>query len=65
MIKFPYIATLVNELEIFGYEQRRDGSFRYSAPEGYHDDCVISLALLNHAFKQGGGSATVEDIEFF
>jgi hypothetical protein len=23
------------------------GKFRYCAPEGYHDDCVISLGLAN------------------
>lgn len=34
-----------NELEIFEYEIGRSGAVRYSAPEGYHDDTVVALAL--------------------
>ena len=37
--------VLLNELEIFGYKQGVSGSVQYGAPEGYHDDCVIALAL--------------------
>lgn len=37
-----------NELDSFEYEFTR-GGVRYSAPEGYHDDCVIALALANYA----------------
>jgi phage FluMu gp28-like protein len=33
-----------DELEQFEYETTRTGA-RYSAPEGFHDDCVCSLAL--------------------
>ncbi|HEY4971583.1 MAG TPA: hypothetical protein VII35_16915 [Steroidobacteraceae bacterium] len=32
------------ELELFEYEYTRTG-VRYSAPEGFHDDCVMALAL--------------------
>lgn len=32
------------ELENFEYQYTRTG-VRYSAPDGYHDDCVVSLAL--------------------
>lgn len=39
---------LKNELESFEYEYTRTG-VRYTAPEGYHDDCVIALALANYA----------------
>jgi len=35
---------LVGELESFGYEVTRAG-FRYAAPEGLHDDCVMALGL--------------------
>ena len=33
--------------ELLSYESKRtpSGSFSYSAPEGLHDDCVMSLAL--------------------
>lgn len=43
--------VLLNELEIFEYEISPSGSIRYSAPEGYHDDGVIALALANWGFK--------------
>jgi hypothetical protein len=39
-------GVMRSELEEFGYEYTRTG-VRYSAPDGYHDDCVCSLALAN------------------
>jgi phage FluMu gp28-like protein len=36
-----------NELKIFEYNIGASGVVHYSAPEGYHDDCVIALALAN------------------
>jgi hypothetical protein len=36
-----------NELEIFEYQIGQSGLVHYSAPEGYHDDCVIAMALAN------------------
>jgi hypothetical protein len=38
-----------NELKIFEYDIGPSGGVRYSAPDGYHDDCVIGLALANWA----------------
>lgn len=38
-----------NELDIFEYTIGQSGTVHYSAPEGYHDDCVIGLALANWA----------------
>ena len=38
---------LINELLIFEYIMTSSGLIRYGAPTGYHDDCVISLALAN------------------
>lgn len=52
-ITIPEIKELVNELSIFEYEMTRSGNVRYSAPEGYHDDCVISLALANWCCNEG------------
>ena len=46
-ISIPPIKELVNELMIFEYEMGKTGNIRYSAPEGYHDNAVISLALAN------------------
>jgi len=44
-ITFPFIPELIHELELFQYEMTRAGNVKYSAPQGYHDDCVMSLAL--------------------
>ena len=44
-ITYPEIPELINELRIFGYKMGPSGNVSYSAPEGYHDDCVVSLAL--------------------
>ena len=46
-ITFPEIEVLLDELEMFEYDVRPSGLFGYSAPEGFHDDTVIALALLN------------------
>ena len=37
-------GVIVRELETFEYEYTRTG-VRYSAPEGFHDDTVVALAL--------------------
>lgn len=44
-LKIPNIPELINELNLFGYEITKTGRVRYGAPEGYHDDCVMALAL--------------------
>ena len=41
----PELEVCINELEIFEYVLSERGIIKYSAPEGKHDDCVISLAL--------------------
>jgi phage FluMu gp28-like protein len=38
-----------NEIDIFEYTIGQSGTVHYSAPDGYHDDCVIALALANWA----------------
>jgi hypothetical protein len=43
-----------NELDIFEYTIGQSGTVHYSAPDGYHDDCVISLALANWALANMG-----------
>lgn len=46
-------ADLYKELSVFTYEyspkQRR---VKYGSPNGFHDDCVISLALAYHSLKK-------------
>lgn len=41
----PYEDILIDELESFGYRLSDAGNVIYKAPEGLHDDCVMSLAL--------------------
>ena len=53
LITFPDIDVLVDELRAFSYELLPGGGFRYQAPEGKHDDCVISLALAVWALLGG------------
>ena len=44
-VGFPE-GVIVQEMEQFEFEFTRTG-VRYSAPEGFHDDCVCALALAN------------------
>ncbi|WP_342150245.1 hypothetical protein [Methylorubrum sp. SB2] len=55
-------GVIVSELECFEYEYTRTG-VRYSAPEGMHDDCVMSLALANRARTTRGPEPQVIVLE--
>ena len=46
-----------DEMVIFEYEMTSSGLIRYQAPEGFHDDCVVGLALANWGVQHGGGGA--------
>ena len=39
------VEVLTNEMKRYEYSISPSGAITYSAPEGYHDDCVIALAL--------------------
>jgi len=55
--KIGYPAgVIVDELDIFEYQFTANG-VRYSAPSGFHDDCVMALALAwqNFNLKMGSG----------
>ena len=41
-------GVLTNEMKRYEYVISASGGFSYGAPSGYHDDCVIALALANH-----------------
>ena len=45
------IEVMLNEIGIFEYEMLPSGRVRYAAPEGYHDDCVIALALAYWSYS--------------
>ena len=53
-IKILDNAVLIGELLSFESKRSISGSFQYSAPEGLHDDCVMSLALAWYAANGGG-----------
>lgn len=55
-------GVLVQELEQFEYVVTRT-SVHYSAPDGYHDDCVIALALaVKHKVSAARPTIVTEDM---
>ena len=48
--------VLLGELASYRMERSPDGFYRYSAPSGAHDDCVIALALAWHGARFTGPS---------
>jgi phage terminase large subunit-like protein len=52
-IKIINDPVLVGELMSFESKRNASGSFSYSAPEGMHDDCVMSLAIGWNAISAG------------
>lgn len=40
--------VLTHEMQRYEYEISARGHISYNAPAGFHDDCVIALALANH-----------------
>jgi hypothetical protein len=51
LISYPRIEILLNELSAYEYQLLPSGDLRYCAPQGMHDDCVISLALAVWGLK--------------
>ena len=58
-ISFPEIPELINELLMFSFERLPSGTIRYGAPQGYHDDCVMALALAYNYLEAGAGMKTL------
>lgn len=50
---FPEIPIAINEMRIFKRKIQPSGLIKYSAPEGYHDDCVIAKALACKGIRPG------------
>ena len=46
--------VLVGELLSFESKRNASGGFSYSAPDGMHDDCVMSLAIAWNGVTSGG-----------
>ncbi len=47
------MPELTDEMEAFEYSVSEQGNLRTEAPYGFHDDCVIGLALAAWALKRG------------
>lgn len=58
-ITFPNEPILVDELNAFEYSISDGGRIQYSAPDGKHDDSVISLGLACWALKSQLAEAAV------
>jgi hypothetical protein len=63
-ITYPNIPVVVGELQAYEQERLVSGVIRYRAPEGLHDDCVISLALAWKLAKRGNQGSKSNDFRF-
>lgn len=61
-IKYPD-GVIVDELKSFEYEYTSTG-VKYTAPSGFHDDCVMALALAAKHFRENGNPIDVESTVF-
>jgi hypothetical protein len=52
-VRYPRIQVLLDEMRAFSYKITKSNNIVYSAPEGQHDDCVISFALATYGAKRG------------
>jgi hypothetical protein len=50
-LSLPPDPILLGELEAYQLERLPGGDFRYTAPAGGHDDCVVALALAWQATR--------------
>lgn len=50
--KLKYNQTTANEMTVFQYKRTSTGHYKYEAKSGYHDDCVMALALANKHRQQ-------------
>jgi phage FluMu gp28-like protein len=51
-LTIPQVPELINELKLYGYKTTPSGNVQYGAPEGYHDDAVVALALAAWQLKR-------------
>jgi hypothetical protein len=64
MIGIPDDPALIGELESYEAARLPSGKWRYQAPDGMHDDCVIALALAYwHCQDASTGIGVITDAE--
>lgn len=64
-LTIPNIQTIRDEFELFTFEITKTGKISYNAPDGKHDDCVISIALANWYASENAGRGEVHTINNF
>lgn len=64
-IKIPNIVTIRNEFSVFEFRLTKTGMISYSAPDGMHDDTVMSIAMANWYIEENGGGTDVHAIDNF
>lgn len=58
-IGIPNIPEIKHEFEVFGYKQLPSGQMTYRAPDGQHDDIVMSVALCAWGLDQHASASVV------
>jgi hypothetical protein len=51
--------VLTAEMKRYEYVITANGHISYNAPSGYHDDCVIALALANWGRWEAGNAGVM------
>ncbi len=64
-ISYPPIQVLLDELQALEMHRTPSGLVQYRAPDGGHDDCVISLMLANLAASDSGAGMLTLDVDPF
>lgn len=64
-IEIPNIITIKNEFQLFQFNMTKTGKIAYSAPDGKHDDCVMSIAMGNHFIDENGMKGEVAEVDSF
>ncbi len=62
-LKFPNNPALIGELQAFESRTLQSGLIQYSAPDGGHDDCVMSLAIGYHGLQHAAGAYSMDPYE--
>lgn len=62
-LRLPNLKPMKDELSVFTYEVTATGKISYNAPSGFHDDIVMSLALVNFYRKDNAGIAESKTLD--
>ena len=51
-LKIPNVEQFKDEIKIFAMSISKSGTVQYSAPSGFHDDCVMATAIGWHCYNK-------------